>query len=248
MVPRHETKADLALRTLRERILTGELPPGGKLDINRLAVEFDMSPTPIREALRVLQSDRLVNYFPHRGTAVASLSERDLAQIFELRMLLEPAAVKAAVRMLDDVQLSELERLHVEMVQSADESTATFSERNAAWHWMLYNAAASPYLADFIRRLWDAFPWRAIASVGGRPEAAVAEHEAIMDAVRRRAAAAAAALMRAHITSSGDALRLPGEGMSQSMDHATAVALVASAPTPESLATGFSDSVEATVT
>lgn len=211
-VPRFETKADLALLTLRQRILTGELPPGSKLDITRLAGEFDMSPTPIREALRLLQSDRLVSYVPHRGSVVAGVSELELAQIFELRMMLEPAAVEAATRVLDQVQLVELERLHAEIVESAEDAGPTFSERNALWHWILYHAASSPYLADFIRRLWDAFPWRTIASVGGRRQTAVAEHEAIMDALRRHDAPGAAALMRAHIASSGRALGLSGDG------------------------------------
>lgn len=220
--PTYATKADIALRILRERILTGELPPGSKLDINRLAVEFDMSHTPIREALRLLQFDRLVIYTPHRGTMVAGVSEGELAQIFELRMLLEPAAVKAAVGMLDEVQLSQLERLHVETMQAVEESAAVFSEHNAEWHWTLYEGARSPYLADFIRRLWDAFPWRTTASLGGRRETAVTEHGAIMESVRNRDAAAAATLMRAHIATSRQALRLPrvNEPRSQDPDRA----------------------------
>ena len=240
----HETKTDLALRTLRERILTGALPQGAKLDINRLAVEFDMSPTPIREALRVLQSDRLVKYHPHRGTVVAGFSEDDLVQVFELRMLLEPAAVRSAVRRLKSVDLAELERLHAEMLQSADEPTSTFFERNAAWHWGLYNAAASPYISDFIRRLWDAFPWRAIASIGGRAEAAAAEHEAIMDAVRRHAGGAAAALMRAHIMSSRDALGQLGPGLSRSVADQGDIAEGAPIPTLALFPTGLLDPVE----
>lgn len=219
----YATKADLALRTLRERILTGEFPPGSKLDINRLAAEFEMSQTPIREALRLLQSDRLVSYVPHRGTVVAGVSERELAQIFELRILLEPAAVKAAVETLDEAQLRELERLHAETVEAAEDSVALFTERNAEWHWTLYEGATSPYLADFIRRLWDAFPWRTTVSVGGRRDAAVIEHEAIMDAVRSRDAAAAATLMRAHIESSRNALRLPRATLTRTRDSEAAL-------------------------
>ncbi len=74
----HKTKTELALQVLRDRIRTGELEPGQRLRLNDLTAELGMSPTPIREALRLLQADGLVDYRPHQGIVVAELSlERD---------------------------------------------------------------------------------------------------------------------------------------------------------------------------
>lgn len=227
----HETKAELALRVLRERILTGEFPPGRKLDIKELSAEFEMSQTPIREALKVLQSDRLVHYRPHVGTVVAGLSERTLAEIFFLRAMLEPAATELAVANLTPARLAELEVLHERAIADAPQLEASvFAERNAQWHWALYNAAGSTYLADFIRRIWDAFPWRAISSVADRRDRSVAEHEAIMAAVRGGDGPAAAEAMRAHVNGSRGVMRIPDSD--EGLGSAAAATLVASSPSP----------------
>lgn len=173
---RYETKAELALRVLRERILVGDLPPGQKLDINEIAAEFGMSATPVREAMKALQADHLAAYTPHRGTVVADNSEEVTAEVFRLRLLLEPAAIATAIRRMTPELLGQLEDLHAQLVHGHAVSNDVFAERDAEWHWALYDGAGSAHLSDFIRRLWDAFPWRALVSVGSRRESAVLEH------------------------------------------------------------------------
>ena len=200
--PQYQTKVELVLRALRDGILTGELPAGYKLEINAVAAEFGMSPTPVREALRILQSDHLVDYVPHRGTVVSALSEVDLDEIFKLRGLLEPAAVADALERISDTDMERVEELHTLLLELPVDATSAFSDANRNWHWALYDLADSPLMTDFLNRLWEAFPWRAIAAVEGRRSASVAEHEAVMQALRTRDATAAVEAMRTHVFSS----------------------------------------------
>src|SRR5947209_2064344 len=79
-------------------------------------------------------------------------------------------------------------------------------ERNAAWHWAIYEVTGWDHLTTFIRRLWDSFPWRTLRTMPSRAALRVEEHEAVMQAVRRRDAEAAAAAMQRHIGAGFDAL------------------------------------------
>jgi DNA-binding GntR family transcriptional regulator len=205
--PRHVTKTELALELLREQIRSGELAPGQRLAIDDLTRLLGMSATPIREALRLLQADRLVDYRPHHGVVVTETPPEATAEIYRLRAMLEPLAAEVAVDGISSEQLHELERLHADLrVAVASGRGKQITERNAAWHWAIYESANSVYLNDFIRRLWEGFPWRTMWALPGRAELSLREHEAIMKAIRAGDAAATAQLMREHIQSGEEAL------------------------------------------
>jgi DNA-binding GntR family transcriptional regulator len=200
--PRHLTKTELALEQLRERIQSGELAPGQRLAVEELTRALGMSATPIREALRLLQADRLVDYRPHHGVVVAEARPELTAEIYRIRSVLEPLAVELAVPQLSQDALAELERLHAALKAAVAAGRGKrITDANAAWHWVLYDAAESTYLTDFIRRLWDGFPWRTMWALPGRAERSFREHTALMAAIRKRDPAAAAARMREHIES-----------------------------------------------
>jgi DNA-binding GntR family transcriptional regulator len=200
VAPVHLTKTELALQVLRAGIRTGDLRPGQRLRVDELTRGLGMSPTPIREALRLLQADRLVDYRPHHGIVVTELSAEVTAEVYRLRALLEPLAVELAVPAFSDGDLDELERLHERHAASAT------SERNRDWHWAIYEASGSSLLNDFVRRLWEAFPWRTMWALPGRAKLSHEEHVAVMEAIRRRDAALAAERMRAHVSSGRDTL------------------------------------------
>jgi DNA-binding GntR family transcriptional regulator len=198
---RHLTKTEIALQEVRERLRTGSLQPGQRVRVEPLTHELSMSQTPIREALRLLQADGLVEYRPHYGIVVAEISVEATAEVYRLRALLEPFAVELAVAKLTPEGLQELEQLHRQLIAAARKDSLTFSDHNHAWHWALYQASQSPLLNDFIRRLWDAFPWRSMWAITGRTELTLQEHTAIMDAVREGDPERAPSLMRDHILS-----------------------------------------------
>ena len=207
MPPRHVTKTELALELLRERIRSGELAPGQRLAIDDLTQLLGMSATPIREALRLLQADRLIDYRPHHGVVVTKTPPEATAEIYRLRAVLEPMATERAVSNLDPEGLRELERLHTELESAvASGRGKRIADRNAAWHWALYGSANSLYLNDFIRRLWEGFPWRTMWALPGRAERSLGEHEAMMEAIRAGDGGATAALMREHVESGEETL------------------------------------------
>jgi DNA-binding GntR family transcriptional regulator len=204
---RHLTKTEVALEVLRERVRSGQLPPGQRVRVEEVARELDMSPTPIREALRVLQADGLVDYRPHHGIVVAETSSEQIVEIYRLRTLLEPAAVELAVPLLDDARLAELERLHEQhSAAAAAKRGGALGQHNSAWHWTIYEASGSPLLNDFIRRLWEAFPWRTMWALPGRAERSQHQHAEVMKAIRARDAVRAAGEMRAHVASGEETL------------------------------------------
>jgi DNA-binding GntR family transcriptional regulator len=193
------TKMDIAVRELRERILSGQLQPGERLRVETLTDELGMSPTPIREALRLLQADHLVQYSPHQKIVVAELSMPEVGEIYQLRAELESFATELAVTRLLEQGLDDLEKAHAEWLRAAKAGRGgKVADSNIIWHWIIYHAAGSTLLDDFIRRLWEAFPWRTQALSGVR-ESSIAEHEAIMVAIRAGDSTLARSRMREHV-------------------------------------------------
>jgi DNA-binding GntR family transcriptional regulator len=120
-----ETRGDWALRRLRTAILTGEFPPGTRLRAEELAGRWQVSPTPLREAFQRLGGARLVEVSPQRGVRVAEFTLEDAADLYALRLRLEPPALRQSLRRSDDAHRREiavaLDRL--EAATSLDEGT-----------------------------------------------------------------------------------------------------------------------------
>jgi DNA-binding GntR family transcriptional regulator len=197
------TKTEAAYRTLRAAIESGQLAPRERLLIQALQSRFAMSATPIREALRMLQSDGLVDHVPHRGMVVAEFTAESTEEIYRLRAVLEPVATELAVARASDETLEEIKAAH-EQLAGIDESHLALSgpSMNAAWHRAIYRAAGSRYLEEFISRLWAALPVEALW-VTSRARESLAQHEAIMVAFKARNSGLAAELMRQHIVTHG---------------------------------------------
>jgi DNA-binding GntR family transcriptional regulator len=160
-----------------------------------------MSPTPIREALRLLQADGLIEHSPHRGMVVKEYSLENIAEIYKLRSALEPLAVEWAAERASEEQLAEIRRIHAQIVAAAAKrpSAANVAALNSAWHLAIYRASGSGYLLEFIERLWGAIGGGKAVWVSQRVGESLSEHDAIMEALERGDGAAAAALMKDHI-------------------------------------------------
>jgi DNA-binding GntR family transcriptional regulator len=201
------TKTELALQALRERIRDGQLRPGERLRVDELTQELGMSPTPIREAMRLLQADRLVDYRPHHGIVVAEVSVGTTVEVYHLRAMLEPLATELAVPKLTEDEVAELERLHERHAGARTSTTeAAAADPNRAWHWAIYDASGWPMLNNLIRQLWEAFPWRTMWALPGRMNLSLKQHEAVMAAIRKRDARRAAERMHDHVTSGRETL------------------------------------------
>lgn len=203
--PTYVTKTEAALRSIRERIHSGELPAGAHLQVKDLAAELGMSHTPVREALRVLSADGLVDFRNHRGAVVAETSKA-VEEVWHLRALLEPEAVRRAVPLPAET-LARIERLHARVHEG---NVLQRSMQNQEWHFAIYEACASPILLSFIRRLWELIPWRTVWWLPGRVDVSTEEHDAIMEALRAEDGNLAAERMHAHLLSALHAvLKLP---------------------------------------
>lgn len=216
---------DAAVASIRDRIAHGVMHPGDQVRQQALADDLGMSVVPVREALNTLRAEGLLVYRPHRGYFVAQFDLADLEETYEIRGLLEDAAVARGVPGLRAVDLAELEET-LRTIRKVDERTpfdiAAFTAAERRFQFLLFEAAQMPFLANFIRVLWDAIAaYRALLlSDPERRASIVAQDESVLAAAARRDAARVAAHLRAqradaiayfHAISADDGSRRRGE-------------------------------------
>jgi DNA-binding GntR family transcriptional regulator len=187
---------------LREAILDGALQPSAWLREDDLARTLRVSRTPVREALRRLADEGLVVKTAHHGSAVAGLSLEDILALYVVRENLEGVAGRlAAVRCTNEL-LSGLEVAQKRLSQAAARgSAAEMARENLEFHRLLRTAAGNPYLDRFLTQVEHAvrrLPASTFAQQG-RAEAVLAEHQAIIDAIRRRDGDAAEVAAKEHM-------------------------------------------------
>lgn len=195
------TKSEAAFDTLRQRIERGQLPGGAKLTLQELADELQMSLTPVREALRLLQAHGLVEYKRHQGHVVTRYSIHRAQEIYLLRETLEPLATRLAAERATATELDEIAALHKEFADASaadDGEPGVIVDLNALWHRRIYETARSALLDDFIDRLWTGVPYQAIWFIHRR-HLSVTDHDAVTQALLARDADTAASVMRDHI-------------------------------------------------
>ena len=191
------TKSEWVYEQLRRRILAGGYKPDDRLRLTELAREFNMSEMPVREALRMLQRDGLIEMHSHRGASVANLSWSRAAEIVSVRMHLEVMAVREAAKGHDKSSLAELTKIVDRMDRDLAAGSATrFSTGNREFHRRLYEPGQNAVLKQEIEELWDRV-WRArsqsIFEVDRpRMAAAQSEHRAILAALSKGDGEAAA--------------------------------------------------------
>jgi DNA-binding GntR family transcriptional regulator len=192
---------DVIYERLRREIATGQLKPG-PLKLRPLAERFGTSPIPVREALRRLESDRLVSFVGNRAIRVNAVSAKELGEVFAIRAELESLALRLAVPHLaaDAARLAELESLMDRMDEQAGDP-AEWRTTNEQFHTALYDAADSPRLLGLIGNLWvvvEPYLRMYVQSLSSLREAQE-QHRAMVASVAAGDAAAAETLLRAHL-------------------------------------------------
>ncbi len=201
-----ETKRDFIVQQLRRRILSGEYARGARLRQDQLAADFGVSITPIREALRVLESERLVEAEPHRGVRVAEIDLDRIEGIYVVRRLVESYAMRRAVHRLSRHDFGVLRRMLDEMSQSTTPEAQR--DMNRAFHFYFYDRCGLPELTQQIGNLWDSFPWDLLLDSEDRADASRQEHERVLIAAESGDADAAAAALGTHVANGIAAVRL----------------------------------------
>lgn len=196
-----ETIRSRAARELRDRILTGRLPSGTRLDLDEITREFGTSRTPVREALLELSYEGLVAIAPRSGITVLGISPDDAVDSFAVLAALSGKAAEWATDRIGLDDLAELRRLAA-AVEEADDVVAA----NWQFHRALNRAAGSRRLLVHLRQAVRAVPSSYFELFPAQEERSREEHAALLAAMARGNGAAARALAEDHVLQAGDAL------------------------------------------
>jgi DNA-binding GntR family transcriptional regulator len=200
--PTSTTRAETIRQRLADDILRGVYPPGARLDESGLAKRFNLSRTPVREALRQLTSAGLVEVRPRRGVIVSLPTDSALAEMFEVMGELEASCVRLAAQRMSPAERVRLELVHrrsFEAVRNDDRDS--YRTLNFEFHDTIYRGAHNEFLSRTtvgIRQRIAPFR-RAQFAIPDRLAKSHMEHDAIVGAVLRGDAETASELMRTHV-------------------------------------------------
>ncbi len=193
-----QTKAEAVYVEVRQLILQGILAPGGTLSQEALATRLGLSITPLREALRRLESEGLIELRAHRTMTVPLLTREDLNEVYAVRRQLDPFAAGAAAKQATDEQIAAIAAAAA--VRTAPDLYAELLA-NRAFHRAIYTAAGNRVLTEILDRLWNRSDRYRLIVLRDRVfhVTALYEHGQIAAAIQSRDARQAARLMAAHV-------------------------------------------------
>ena len=204
---KYVSKSDMVTDELRELITDRQLSPGAPLRQRDLAEQFDVSYTPVREALRRLESEGLVVTDVHRGATVARAESKEMEENYRILAVLEALAGTLAVSKMTEPDLTEIETL-CRQVAGCHPDDSRLAELNRQFHFRIYACARSPMLLLLMRLLWRSFPY---GPQSGRPhQESVHQHAQLVNALKRRDEEQVAAIIQEHVL--GGIKYLPHQG------------------------------------
>ncbi|MCL4186893.1 MAG: GntR family transcriptional regulator [Rhodobacteraceae bacterium] len=202
------SRTETVAARLRDAITGGRLPAGERLSLDGLARQFGVSRMPVRDALKILESEGLVRIYPYRGIEVSRLDADDIAELFGLREVLEQRAAVRGVPLLTETDLAAMEALLREMdalVEDSDQDR--WLDLNNRFHAIINTASGWPRLVEMItvlRTNVDRYVRAYLLELGrAGPQR---QHWELLDACRRRDPEGAATVMTGHLRDTADAL------------------------------------------
>ena len=199
-IPGDRSRAEYAYDQLKARLRNGELRAGQRLREADLAQALNISRTPVREALRRIASDGLVQVVAGRGLIVAEFDKQQVRELYQLRGLLEGGAARLATLYASEADLAMMRSVLKESEKALDSPSRT-RELNEQFHRLIKEAARNRYLDQALAQMSDSLsilPGTTFANPG-RPEIALKEHLAILDAIHARDESAAEQAARSHM-------------------------------------------------
>lgn len=190
---------DQVLDFVRARILSGEYEPGARLRLQPLAEESGASLIPVREALRILEAERLVETIPNRGAKVAGISREDMEDLYRVRILLETQAIKESEPLTEE-EVTEYQAVLDQLQEAAragDDDLALRLHRQ--YHFGLYSRTHSRWLLTLIDLLWKHTERYQRLALPFRHDAADHEHRGVLAPLAEGDPEAAAEALRAHL-------------------------------------------------
>lgn len=204
----HRTSQEAVKERLRTAILSGELAPGSVVVLSDISEQLGTSQTPVREALRELSGEGLIDFGPFRSPVVHQPTLAEAEEIYQLRLILEPVAVREAVPLALEPDLLFAEELCELMESPAD--LPSWAEANRQFHAALGRSVQSNRLRATIDSLRDSSMFQVVQSMGGRldrRDRANTEHRAMLNAYRQGDSETAVSLTIQHLRGTIEAIR-----------------------------------------
>lgn len=208
----HQQLRNLVSNQIRTAIREGRLKPGQWVRQLHLAEELGVSQMPVREALKELAAEGLVEHVPYRGVRVIAFTSADVADFYTHRSVLEGMAAYSAAEKLDEPTLAQITALQQQMAERmAPADLPEYRHLNRQFHELIYRASGRAYLIRTLDQMWSAFPtmlWGNFAqtshtSLPERDNTDVEEHAAIVRALTQRDPQAAEYHVQRHIARAG---------------------------------------------
>jgi DNA-binding GntR family transcriptional regulator len=203
---RHRTATAFVEATLRAAILSGRLAGGTPLRQEDLATAFGVSRMPVREALRQLEAQALLDFVPHKGAVVTEISAADAADTYAIRAALEPAALALSIPDLTEIALGRAADLLHDM--DVEEEPGRMGELNRRFHMTLYEAAPHPKLLALVEGQLSSFDryLRFQLAAQGREHLSQDDHRGMLEAAHARDVPRAVEILRGHLKTAATAL------------------------------------------
>jgi len=191
-------------RRLRRSIIMGRRQPGERLDVEELALQFDTSVTPVRDALQMLNQEGLVMIRPRSGYFVARMTLKELRDMLDLRKVLELAAVERAALRVTESEVTQLRSVHAGYTGDDDESYDRYTDENRRFHYLIARASGNQELAEMIGHLHDRLARFMVLRHAGKSQEIT--HARIVDALEAHNIEQARQALLDDIESSRDAI------------------------------------------
>ncbi|CAB4896881.1 unannotated protein [freshwater metagenome] len=198
--------SDLALsqqiaNSLKEEILSGKFPPGVRIRQEDIAEQFGASRSPVREALRILEAEGLINLVAHTGAWISHLSLAECEEMYQLRERVEPLLLRLSIAHISDETISQLQELASEMETTKD--VEKFLKLDREFHLLSYSGAETVLVGEMVNRLWNTTQHyrraysQMMATSSFKP--AHYEHHLLLSALKKRDADDAERILYGHI-------------------------------------------------
>jgi DNA-binding GntR family transcriptional regulator len=207
-VVENKTKREIVYRALRKEINSGHMMPGTRLIELDLAERHAVSRTIIREVMKQLAAEGLVDLIPYKGATVARISIKDLMEIYRIHQDLEGLAAYLATGRLTEKQIAELEKIHKASENHASDDVAGWQKWNARFHRALIDNCGNQQLIKLLttHEIQFARYWFLLLSIPGRIETSIKEHAEILSAIKAGDADQVREVMERHFESSSSKL------------------------------------------
>ncbi len=198
--------SDLALsqqiaNSLKEEILSGKFPPGVRIRQEDIAEQFGASRSPVREALRILEAEGLINLVAHTGAWISHLSLAECEEMYQLRERIEPLLLRLSIAHISDETISQLQEPASEMEATKD--VEKFLKLDREFHLLSYSGAETVLVGEMVNRLWNTTQHyrraysQMMATSSFKP--AHYEHHLLLSALKKRDADDAERILYGHI-------------------------------------------------